>query len=131
MDSSKFLSRILGLYLLIVSTAMFVNMQQFSANVNQLMHEPSLLFVVGIFTVIIGLLMVVSHNIWQWNWRVLITIIAWLSLIKGASILFFPLFIDKLSTLFVQNSKFAYVSAVIDFILGLILCYFGFRRGKE
>lgn len=128
MDISKFLSKVLGVYLIIISVAMFANIQQFSIYVQNLINDAPLMFVTGFFTLILGLLMVVSHNIWQWNWRIVITIIAWMILLKGASIIFYPQFIDKATILFVQNMGFAYMTASFDFILGILLCYLGFRR---
>lgn len=128
MDVSKFLGKVVGLYLILVSLALFINMHQFSVYVNELIHNAPLMFVTGFFTLILGLLMVVSHNIWQWNWRVIITIIAWITLLKAVSIIFYPQFIDSATTLFLQNMKFAYGTAGLDFILGIVLCYFGFKR---
>lgn len=86
------------------------------------------MFVTGFFTLILGLLMVVSHNIWQWNWRIVITVLSWITLFKGASIIIYPQFIDKTSLLFVQNMSFAYIAAGVDFVLGILLIYFGFKR---
>jgi hypothetical protein len=40
--------------------------------------------------VIIGLLIVVSHNIWVKDYRVVITIFGWLSLVKGIAYMAFP-----------------------------------------
>lgn len=128
MDTSKFLSKVIGLYFIIISTAMFVNMHHFVANVKLLTHYPSLMFVTGFMTLILGLVMVVSHNIWKWNWQVVITIIAWVVLLKGLSILFLPQEMDKVSISFVEHEKFAYVAAALDFVLGLFLCYTGFIK---
>lgn len=88
------------------------------------------MFVTGFITLILGILMVVGHNIWQWNWRLIITIFAWLVLLKGASIILYPKFIDKTTILFMLNLDFAYVLVGFEFILGLLLCYFGFRKAK-
>lgn len=128
MGISKFLSKVLGLYLVIVSLAMLIRMDQFASYVNSLINNEPLMFVTGFFTLILGLLMVVSHNIWQWHWRLIITIFSWIALIKGASIIFFPQFIDKISLLFVQNTNFAFIAAGIDLALGILLIYFGFKR---
>jgi hypothetical protein len=128
MDTSKFLSKVLGLYLLIISFAMFVDMHQFIHYVYKLVHDSSLMFVTGFFTLILGLLMVVSHNIWEGSWRVLITVISWLILLKGVSIIFFPEFIDQLSLSFLHHLTIAYAGASFDFLLGVLLTYFGFRR---
>ncbi|MFC3907505.1 hypothetical protein ACFORL_00245 [Legionella dresdenensis] len=128
MDTSKFLSKVLGIYFIIVSVAMYVDMQQFTGYVQRLIHDPTLMFVTGFFTLILGILMVVSHNIWQWNWRLLITIIAWIVLLKGIGIIFLPHFIDTVSLSFVENIYMTYAAAGLDLLLGLFLCYKGFKE---
>ncbi len=128
MDVSKYLSKVMGIYLIIISMAMLIDMHQFMVNISVLLNDAPLMFVAGFFTLIIGLLAVVSHNIWQWNWRVLVTIIAWLTVIKGASIIFYPQYIEYASAQFVNSMSCAYIAAGIDLVLGLVLCYCGFRR---
>jgi hypothetical protein len=128
MDKSKFLSKVIGIYLIIISIAMLVRMQEFTHDVTKLINDAPLMFVVGFFTLILGILMVVSHNIWQWNWRVIVTIIGWITLLKGASIIFSLQFLDKAAMLFVQNINAFYIAAIIDLVLGVLLSYLGFKR---
>ena len=128
MDISKFLSKVIGIYLIIMSLAMLINLPQFINSVNTLIHDAPLMFVTGCFTSILGILMVVSHNSWQWNWRVVITIFAWLILLKGVSIILFPQFIDRTAILFMQDTNVVYGTAGFDFVLGLLLCYFGYSH---
>lgn len=128
MDISKFLSKVMGIYLIIVSSMMLANMPTFNLHINNLINDAPLMFVTGFFTLIIGILAVVSHNIWEWSWRVIITLIAWLSVFKGVSLILNPEFIDKITLFYLQNIKIAYTAAGIDFVLGCVLCYFGFKR---
>jgi hypothetical protein len=128
MNISKFLSKALGIYLLIVSVAMFINMQQFAIQINYLVNDKALMFVVGFFTLILGILMVISHNIWQWNWRVIITLVAWLTLLEGTILITYPQLINQITIPFIDNAAYVYSGAGFDFILGLVLTYYGFRR---
>jgi len=128
MDKSKFLSKVIGIYLIIVSITMLMNMQQFMTNVTNLVNDQLLMFVTGFFTLIVGTLMIASHSIWEWNWKLIITIIAWLTFIKGGSIILIPQFIDYVTSLFVQNINVAYGIAIIDLVVGIILSYIGLVR---
>lgn len=128
MDISKFLAKVLGLYLIIVSVIMLVNINQFTVNVTALLNDSPLMFVTGFFTLILGVVMVVSHTIWQWNWRVLITIISWLTVLKGIALLLYPQYLDKTSILVFHSVNSSYISASIDLIIGLMLSYFGFKK---
>lgn len=128
MELSKFLSKVIGIYLIIVSANILLNTQEFMHRVSSLINDPSLMFVTGFFTLILGILTVVAHNIWQWHWRVIITIVAWLTLIKGASIILYPAFIDNTTHLFLENNKVAFSAGCFDLALGILLCYFGFKH---
>lgn len=131
MDISKFLSKAIGLYLVILSIVMLANMPQFIHSVITLINNAPLMFVAGFCTFIIGILMVVSHNLWQWNWRLIITLFAWMILLKGISLLLYPQFIDKAAALFVQNMNIAYAAAVFNVALGLMFCYFGWSHNTR
>ena len=130
MDISKFLGKAVGIYLVIVSVIMFVDMNQFTVYIANLLHNPPLMFIAGFISLIIGILMVVSHNIWEWNWRLVITLIAWAVLIKGISIIIYPHVIDRATYYFVKDMNLAYGSMGLNLIIGLVLIYFGFRTEK-
>jgi hypothetical protein len=131
MNTSTFLSKVLGIYLVLVSSAMLVNMHQFITLINGLMNDAPLLFVIGFFTLILGVIMVVSHNVWEWNWRVVITLIAWMTLLKGACLIFSPAWMHQATDVFLmQDLNVAYAAAGFDFALGMLLMYFGFKRAS-
>lgn len=131
MDRSHFLARVIGLYLLIISVAMLTQHQQFLMAINLLIHNQSLIFVFGFFVLILGLLMVVGHWVWEANWRVCVTLIGCITLLKGLNILFFPRYMDQVSMMFVVNHSIQYVSIVADLFLGLMFCYFGFKADNQ
>lgn len=128
MDVSKFLSKVFGLYEIIISIAMMMNMNHFITDIEAMMNNGPLMLYIGCITVIMGLLLVVSHNIWMWEWRVLVTIVSWIVLLKGVSILLFPHALDPVTIQFLENNPFAWSVAGFDLLLGLLFCYFGFRR---
>lgn len=47
-------------------------------------------FVTGLYNLPIGLVFVLGHNLWVWDWRVLVTITGWGLTIKGTLYLLFP-----------------------------------------
>ncbi len=83
-----------------------------------------LVYVSGLFNLIIGLLVILSHNIWVADWRVLITIMGWLALTKGIVRLFFPEKLPKLAKK-VSESWFMVICALF-LSIGIYLTYIGF-----
>lgn len=128
MDISKFLSKVLGLYLLIISASMYMHMSDIPNLLTGFMTFPSLLLTIGFITLILGLLMVLSHNIWQWSWKVIITILAWIILLKGICIIMFPHIMSGITMFFVLNHYFQYGAYGFDFLLGAYLTYMGFKK---
>jgi uncharacterized membrane protein HdeD (DUF308 family) len=92
---------------------------------NDPFSNAGLTYLAGVITVIIGLLIVTYHNRWTKNWTVLITILGWLALAKGISLIAFPQFVQSLSErMFTDfgSRVFPYASLC----LGLLFAYFGF-----
>jgi hypothetical protein len=127
MNLSIFLAKVLGIYLLVVSFAILFNLRRTTSIISGVIQNPSLQLIVGILTTIIGILLVVSHNIWIHDWTVVITIIGWLIFIKGVLNLVFPNVANALDRPFIQSKLSCTVSALISLAIGLYLCCKGFE----
>lgn len=72
-----------------------------------------------------GAVLVASNNVWSGPLvQVIMTIIGWLILIKGAFIVLFPDTTMSLSQKWSKNGLFV-VSGVVALVIGLILLYAG------
>ena len=86
-----FLSRLLGLYFLLIALSMVTHKQVTIDMVVALVHNAPLLFFMGIVIVAAGLAIVLAHNIWSGGaLPITITILGWLALLKGLFFLFLP-----------------------------------------
>ena len=90
MYSSIIIGKIIGAYLFIFSLAMLLNKQYYDKVVKEILQKPALLTFSGFFTLILGLTIIIFHNIWNQGWEMIITIIGWLFFIQGISRLIFP-----------------------------------------
>lgn len=90
MDLSLFLAQLLGLYLVIVCLAALYHRDIVAVLVKEIGSNTSVLLFSGTIHIILGLLVILSHNIWSTDWRVLITVLGWITLAKGIIRLFFP-----------------------------------------
>ncbi len=129
MDTSLFLAKVIGLVFLIFAISICIAKSQYQTVLKDLITHPALILLTGTFNLIIGVLIVVSHNIWELDWRILITLIGWLLLLRGIIWTTFPKIIltnvTRLSE--TQIFRILYISAVVIFIIGIVLCYFGFK----
>ena len=122
-----FLSRLIGLFLTLVSLAMLVQKQAMLETTDALLHDRPLLFIVGLIALIGGLAMVLGHNVWSGGiLPVVVTVFGWIILIRGLVLLFLPPeAITSLWTMLHFDELF-YLYAGIAMALGLYLTYAGF-----
>ena len=127
MEHSIFLAKVIGLYLLIVPAAVFLKRKQFAELAKEFAANLALVFLSGLIALVLGLLIVVSHNVWTADWRTVITFFGWLTLAKGVIRILFP---EKLATLAIDPSSTKWTLALIVLLgLGTCLTYIGFSAG--
>ena len=119
----------MGLYLLLEGIVILAR-QKFVVNiVNDLSNNKALMFVTGAMVFILGLLVVLNHNVWEASWQVIPTIIGWAMIAKGISIFFIPNIVLGLAKKFAKNRNLAVFSGVIAIAIGAYLVYVGFGLG--
>jgi hypothetical protein len=123
-----FLSKLFGLYFILVSLPMMLHKQAVIEMVTGLLRDPTTMFVLGLLALVAGLAMVLGHNIWSGGvLPVVVTIIGWLALIKG--LLFLLLFSGGAEGLYLGTLHFSqlfYLYMAICLAIGACLTYGGF-----
>ena len=126
---TPFLSRLIGLYAILVALSMFSLGQATVETVAALLQNPSMVFVLGVVMLAAGLAMVLAHNIWSGGALVVVvTLVGWMTLIKSLVFLFLPpemearLFLERL-----HYQQLFYFYWALPLVLGLYLTYGGFR----
>lgn len=127
MDTSIFLAKVSGLYLGIIAVAMLIHGQKFR-NLIPEMSSPIFTFIGGAIALLLGILIVVSHNVWVAKWPVLITILGWLALIKGVVRLLFFGVSTTINEVYRKNSLVYYVTVIVLLAAGIYLSYTGFSQ---
>lgn len=125
MDTSIFLAQAWGLYLVIVVLCMWLR----PSNVKRWLHlaeDASMMWIAGAMSLVLGLLSVLSHNVWSDDWRLLITLLGWMALIKGITRLMWPDSVAKMALTMGQKKALVATSLIVCFVIGLYLMYQGF-----
>ncbi len=126
MENSYILAKILGLFMVIVYTAALFSGKWYKKILADMMKDGGLMYVTGIFTVILWLVMVVIHNIWARDRTLLITIFGWMSLAKGAALIAMPAQPIKAGEYFIKNNSLFTGLLVAMILVGLFLIAKGF-----
>jgi hypothetical protein len=130
---TAFLSRLIGLYCILMALAMASHRELAADTVTALLHNAPLLFVLGAIVVIGGLAMVLGHNVWSGGPpAVVVSIIGWATLIKG--VLFLFLSPEAESEVFLGVLHYAqlfYVYVGFSLVLGIYLTYAASRSAAR
>jgi hypothetical protein len=118
MDNSIFLAKFWGYYLLIFFVILSFNPKRIRQVFNDL-EDQKFLIVASFLAIILGLLNILFHNIWEPNWKLLITLIGWFSLFIGLFLFTFPK--RTINWLKIVNIKFVQVLYTLLFLIGLYL----------
>ncbi|MBI2786132.1 MAG: hypothetical protein HYX60_07460 [Legionella longbeachae] len=118
-----FLASLLGWYFVIMGLLLISRRDIVVNAMRDLIGQPALMLFVGVITLMIGLLMVLSHNIWVMSWPVIITIFAWLILIGGVVRLFFPDTVFKIWEKTIDKPVKLIIWGIITLLIGLFLLY--------
>ena len=122
MGISVLAAKILALVYISVDVGILSGKLKYDKLIEDFETSSGLTYLAGIFTLIIGVLLVEYHNIWVKNWTVLITIIGWVALIKGVMLVAFPQFISYFKNWY-KNTR---AWSIFIIALGLLFGYFGF-----
>jgi hypothetical protein len=124
-----FLSRLIGLYCIVIALSMMTRRQATVETVTALLRDPSMILIVGVITLAAGLAMVLAHNSWSGGARVVVvTLVGWVTLIKSLFFLFLPpemeagLFLGQL-----HYQQLFYLYTGVSLVLGIYLTYGGFK----
>lgn len=118
MDISVFLLKFWGWYCIIFFFVLSFNPKRIKQIVDNL-QDARFLIILSLFAIIIGLLNVLIHNIWEANSKLLVTLFGWLALIKGIILFTFPK--QTINLLKQTNIKFIQAIYLLLFFLGMFL----------
>ena len=127
MDRSKFVAGLVGPLLLTVAISLFLNQSQMAEMMDQFARIWALVFIAGMLTLVAGLTIVQTHNVWSGGWPVIITVLGWLAIIGGVARMVLPREMADLAVRYAAHPKGALVAAAIAFILGIFLSIKAYR----
>lgn len=126
MELSYFLGQLMGLSVVLFSIVGIIRPKIIKAAASDFNHESFSALVIGLIAIVVGLSVILSHNVWEFSWRVWITLLGWSSLIKGLTYAIFPEFLISISRHMLNKKSWIQGSLSIMLILGIYLTFKGF-----
>lgn len=123
MNLSNYLAELWGITIVVVSLALLIKPKRLEKLFTEVENEATMFFW-GIVSLVIGIAMVLAHNLWVRDWRVIITILGWLSLIKGLGTLFLP---ERMRKRWPKMKNWQWIMVFVFLLfIGLAITYLGF-----
>jgi uncharacterized protein YjeT (DUF2065 family) len=120
----NYLAEVWGISIVTISLALLIKEKHLKRLFAKIESEESL-FMGGVISFIIGLGMILSYNVWEQSWQVIITVLGWLALVKGLALLFIPEQMKKMAKR-IENYQLLPIYLVVLIIIGLVITYLGF-----
>lgn len=115
MDISIFLARFWGSLFIILGLSSVT--AKFLGRVIQYTEDKTITVATGYITFLLGLATVVAHNFWVADWRVVVTILGWITLLKGIEKIAFPGRVNKKAQMFKGNQT---LWGFVIFLIGAV-----------
>lgn len=129
MDISLFLAQAIGLYMLILGFSVIVRRKDMRRILDDFAGNASHFFIIGQLVLILGILLVLTHNVWEASWRVVITIFAWLTLLKGILYLLQSVSFMRGILKWFNRHNWYIIWGIVAVLVGLYLMSIGFGWG--
>lgn len=126
MTASILLARLIGPLFIVVGLGVLANRPYYRTMIAEFLKNPALYYFSGAIAFVVGVAIVLYHNIWTADWRVVITIIGWLSVFKGAVRILLPTAGGGMAASLSEAAWPIVVVGLLTLVLGGWLTFAGF-----
>ena len=125
LETSIFIAKFIGIVSVISTLAIMVNYKKSVAFESEMSKNLASIYTSGFVFLIMGVAIILVHSIFVFDWRVIITLLGWVILIKGVGRILFPeavrIMIEKK-----QTNRWFILGEILVFFIGVYLLYYGF-----
>ena len=126
MTLTAYIAQLLGLYLVLSGVLMIVREQAMMVLVPKFVDSPPFLYFLGSLRVLIGLAIVLAHNMWIGTLGTVMIAFGWVTLLRGIAMLLLPAETERKILIIFSRGNVWYATAIIAIVLGGWLAYAGF-----
>ncbi len=125
MENAIMIAKIGAIVYLTIALATFLNPSMMKKLLDDFIKNPGLTFLTAWITLIIGMLVILSYNVWTRHRGLLITIIGRIATIKWILLFIIPHQLMKMS---MKLMKYSWTIPLFALILWLLLLFLGFFK---
>jgi len=124
-ETTLLVVQLTGPVLLAMGAGFLLNPKMYAKVYSGFSKNPFSVLIAGMLSMVMGLLIVMNHNLWSTPLEVIVSILGWGALVKGAAFMVIPPFYEKMGKIFL-NKPFYTVVSLISIVLGGYLSWVGF-----
>jgi uncharacterized protein YjeT (DUF2065 family) len=126
MTLTLLLAKVFGIALIVIGIALIAYRDLYAQITRDFLQQRLLRVVISFSEIVVGLFIVIGHNVWSPLPAAIITFLGWVFVLEGASYLLLP---EKWTAHFinaVNRPRFFIASGIIGIVLGIYLADYGF-----
>jgi len=97
MDITILVSKILGIYLVVGGLFILLRGKTIPHLLKDFFDHPAVCYLTGIILIFLSSMYLIQYNIWNGKWQTLITVFAWLIMLKGLVYVFNPKMLNEIA----------------------------------
>jgi hypothetical protein len=129
MQTSLFIAKLIGPVLVVIGAGMLISPRGYRRTAQEFLDSRPLIYIAGLLALVPGLAIVLAHNLWTADWRIMVTLFGWLAVIGGAMRLLLPRQVMRIGKSMVSRPAAMTGAAIVVVALGVIFSFFGYAGG--
>ena len=126
MENSTFLAQLMGPVFIVMGAGMLISPRDYRMTAEEFLRSRALIYIAGLMALVPGLAIVLAHNVWEFDWRLIITLLGWLGVIGGVFRLLLPRQVTAIGSAMLAHPEWLRIPGAGVVALGVILVYFVF-----
>lgn len=119
MDIALIAAKLLGVHMIVSGLFLLFRGKSVAHLLQDFFNHPAMVYFDGAVLVFLSTLFLLQHNVWDGTWRTVITVIAWMTLVKGVMYILFPEVLHRLVSKKLLDS--VNILGIITFVGGVAL----------
>lgn len=126
-STSESIAGLIGPVLIAMAASMLLNRKSLPEMATQIGNDWALVMLSGVLLLVAGLAIVRVHNIWEASWRLIVTLLGWLSITGGLMRIMYPRQLSAMAPAIVESPARLVIPMFLLLLLGLFLTLKGYR----
>ena len=121
MDVLTLTLKLLAVYMIVSGLFLLLKGKSVPLLLKDFFGHPATVYLTGIILIFLSTMYLIQYNIWDGTWKTVVTIFAWLVLLKGVGYIFFPKMLNELA---IKKSKSLFgLYGMVSVLVGLYLFF--------